>query len=296
MSGNGIKTIALAGVGSIGAFIAEELLTAKAAGALDGVIILTRAGGSNDAVGQYAAKGARVEHVDYADESALANALRGAAAVVSTLGAAAIVNEQLALARAAKTAGVQLFVPSDFGNNNEGQTRGLLGVKATLYAKIEELELAWATFYTGLFADFGFVPCVGGRPLLLGFDFENGVVTVGGDGSVPVSFTSRRDIARFVVHALTTFPLEQLRNKFLRIEASRKNFNEIVSIYEQKHGKKLEVRYTPAEELRARLEKNPLDFFALLHHEWIEGRGAVGSPVDNGKWPEWKPTPVDEFL
>ncbi|KAI0028935.1 NAD-P-binding protein [Vararia minispora EC-137] len=287
MSGNGIRTIALAGAGTLGSVIAGELLAAKASGDLDDVIILT--GGSSDAASQYASQGARVELVDYKDEGSLTKALQGADAVISTLNAIVIGAFQLSLAKAAKSAGAKLFVPSDFGNNNDGQPEGLLAEKASYYALIEGLGLSWATFYTGLFADFALVP-------MFGFDFEKGLVTVGGDGSTPVSFTSRKDVARFVVYALTKFPFEQLRNKFLRIHASCKSFNEIVRIFEQKHGKKIETHYIPLVELEARMKKDPFDVFALLHHEWVKGRGAVGEPLDNEKWPEWNPAPVEEFL
>jgi len=44
---SGIKTIAVAGVGTIGTDIVEELLQAQAAGEVSGVIMLTRKVGGN---------------------------------------------------------------------------------------------------------------------------------------------------------------------------------------------------------------------------------------------------------
>lgn len=131
-----------------------------------------------------------------------------------------------------------------------------------------------------------------------------------------MSFTARADIARYVVHALTTFSFEELAGKTFRIEGSRhvrilmyvlyehiadtdgstQSFNEIVSLYEAKHpGSKVEVQYTSLAEFEAKIEADPFDVKSTLQHDWALGEWAVGND-DNGKWPEWQPAPVPKFF
>ena len=77
---------------------------------------------------------------------------------------------------------------------------------------------------------------------------------------------------------------------------SRQSLNEIFAAYEKKHGVKLEVKYTPVEELQEKLKKNPKDMVSFLHQVWATGGGAVGSPLDNGLFPDWNPKPVIHYV
>ena len=51
------------------------------------------------------------------------------------------------------------------------------------------------------------------RSRLLGLDFAEGKVSVGGDGSKRIPFTSRHDIARYISYVLTHLPADQLKNR-----------------------------------------------------------------------------------
>ena len=51
--------------------------------------------------------------------------------------------------------------------------------------------------------------------------YENGKVEVGGDGNAKMSFTGREDVARFVVHVLTSLGPEETVGKTFRIEVQR---------------------------------------------------------------------------
>ncbi|KZV73973.1 NAD-P-binding protein [Peniophora sp. CONT] len=285
---SGLKNFALAGVGRIGTFIADELLNAKAAGIVDSVVVLTR-DPSTHAAKSLVERGATVKAISaYDDIVSVTAALMGADCVISTISGAATML-QPALATAAKEAGVRLFVPSEWAGVSAGKTSGIHAPKAALLGHLDKLELPYTIFWTGLFADFVWVP-------LLDLDLSSGKVILGGDGNAPVSFTARTDIARYVVHALTTSSFEELTGKTFRIEGSRHSFNEIVSLYEAKHpGSKVEVQYTPLTELKSRIEANPYDVKSTLQHDWALGEWAVGSD-DNGKWPEWKPAPVTDFF
>ena len=51
----------------------------------------------------------------------------------------------------------------------------------------------------------------------LGLDFTEGKVSLGGDGSKRIPFTSRYDIARYISYVLTHLPADQLKNRSFNI-------------------------------------------------------------------------------
>ncbi|KAI0321735.1 NAD-P-binding protein [Amylostereum chailletii] len=285
---SGYTTFAIAGLGHIGPYIAAEFLKAKANGTVKEVIILTRADSSNPEVEKFATQGAKVISVDYNDQASLTKALAGVDVLVSTIAGPAL-PIQVPLAEAAKAAGVQLFVPSEFGNPTEGIKEGIFTHKSNMHAKLREIGIPYTLVFNGPFSDYVFIEPVG-------LDVKSGKVRIGGDGNVPISFTARPDIARYLVYALTKFSPGDLKNKVLRIEGDRKTFNELFKQYEAKTGKKLNVEFTPVSELEAAVKANMFDMNAVLHLGWAQGGGNVGSSTDNAKYPGWNPKPVVECL
>jgi hypothetical protein len=74
--------------------------------------------------------------------------------VISTINLAAL-DAQVAIAQAAKAAGVSLFIPSEFGGPTDGlRPESLLGVKGALHAKLREVGPPLLLVYTGPFADY----------------------------------------------------------------------------------------------------------------------------------------------
>ena len=97
--------------------------------------------------------------VDYSNEESIKNALTGVDVVISTVSVTAL-DVQVKIAAAAKKAGVQLFVPSEYGGISEEETEGLFGAKANMQSQLKALGMPYAAFYTGPFADFVWVPYV----------------------------------------------------------------------------------------------------------------------------------------
>ncbi|TFY79787.1 hypothetical protein EWM64_g4224 [Hericium alpestre] len=260
-----LTNYAIAGIGNVGAFVAEELLNLKQSGKVKDVVILSRSATKNKAVEKLVTQGARVATVDYSSQDALNSG--------------------------SQAAGVRLFVPSEFGIPNDTPKGGPLLKKYQAHGALKDLGLPYVLVYNGAFTDFIFSPP-------LGLDIGSGKISYGADGNAPVSFTSRRDVTRFLAHVLTTLPLEKLQWNTLRIEGDRVSFNEIVRQYEAKTGKKLEVQLRSIEELEAALKANPQDFSSVLHLTWAQGDGVVGKPeeVSNSLWPEWNPKKVIEFI
>ncbi|KAI0066750.1 NAD-P-binding protein [Artomyces pyxidatus] len=288
---SGFKNFAIVGAGNFGTFVVDEFLKAKTTGAVDKVVLLTRP----DSVRKFAAAGADVIAVDYADRVALAAALTGIDVVVSTLGrvSAIGVGPQAAVAAAAKEAGVGLFVPSEFGGVAEG-TGGMAAEKGNFRAYLQAIGLAYVLFYTGVFADYAWSPLTGAYRMV-GLGISTGKVSVGGDGNALISFTARADVARFVVCALTKLPVERLENQAIRIEGDRQSFNQIFKAYEQRSGHRLEVAYRTVPELQAALRANPKDMGSQMHLSWASGEAIVGTP-DNNLYPDWNPKKVIDVL
>lgn len=69
---------------------------------------------------------------------------------------------QFPLADAAKSAGVKLFIPTEFGNPTEDNgtisEKSPLATKLATQKKLKELGLPYALFFTGPFTDFCFIP------------------------------------------------------------------------------------------------------------------------------------------
>jgi len=86
--------------------------------------------------------------------------------VISTLPGTAI-DIQVKIAATAKKAGVKLFVPSEFGGITDGETDWVLGAKANVQSQLKALDIPYAAFYTGMFADYPWVPYVSIYPSFL---------------------------------------------------------------------------------------------------------------------------------
>ena len=64
---------------------------------------------------------------------------------------------QKALADAAKTAGVKIFAPSEYGSPDV-KLGGGIALKKQIHEYLREIGLPYAIFYTGPFPDMMFVP------------------------------------------------------------------------------------------------------------------------------------------
>jgi len=153
------------------------------------------------------------------------------------------------------------------------------------------MGMPYALFFTGAFTDVSF-------DTDLGFDLPNGKVNLAGTGNNLVSFTSRMDIARFVVHVLTSLSPSKLENAIFRIEAERAMHVDILHQYELSTGKRLDITREPVDSLRTTFAKDPTNFRAAMFLGFEAGNGVVGKPeeLSNGVFPDWHPQTVLEVL
>ncbi|TFY63187.1 hypothetical protein EVG20_g6425 [Dentipellis fragilis] len=283
-------TFALAGVGNIGTFIANEFLARKAAGQINRVVILTRSSTDDEKNKEFKRKGAEVITIDYSSKASLISALAGVAVVISTINLGAL-DSQFSLIDAAKEAGAKLFVPSEFGTPTDDIMNGPASPKRKALEKLKKLDLPYALVYNGAFSDTIF-------SAKLGLDPVGGEVTVGGDGSAPVSFTSRLDIARYVAYVLTEISTKKLEWRKFQIEGDRTSFNEVYEQYSAKTGNKIDVSYHSIAELEETVKKNPGDVKSRLLLIFAHGDGVAGKKEDvtNGEYPGWHPKTVLDIL
>jgi len=280
---SGFKHFAVAGAGNLGQHVVKALLQLKEDdGTVTTVKVLTRIGGRKST--ELVNLGATFVEVNYDEPKSMKEALRGTEVVISTLGAPAL-SAQTQLADASQAAGVQLFVPSEFGGPTDGNSgHPIFATKNSLKKHLRDTGLPFVLFYTGLFPDFVLKSS-------FNFDFKNGKVFFGGSGNEPISWTTLPDIGRFVAHVLTALPTEELKGRTFRIEGDRQSFNSLIASYRQRTGKKIQVTKRSRAELEAALKEDPSDFFTFLYIYWDIGGAASGKPEEicNSIWPEWNP-------
>ena len=168
---SGYKNFAIVGAGVTGSFIVRQFLKDKAVGTINEVVVLTRQVLSTMALIMDYTAGmlttdkllqgskttiegdAKVIPVDYSDKESIKGALAGIDVVISTISTVAL-GLQPGIAEAAKEAGVELFIPSEFAGPTEGATEGQYGEKAGIQDQLKAVGIPYALFYTGAFADF----------------------------------------------------------------------------------------------------------------------------------------------
>lgn len=219
--------------------------------------------------------------VDYSNKESIKKALTGVDVVISTVAVSAL-SVQVGIAEAAKEVGVKLFVPSEFGGASTVPKSGPHAIKVNIQERLRAIGIPYALFATGHFADFIWVPDYD-------LDITSGKISVGGDGSNPIPFTSRPDIARYLSYVLTRLPADQLKNRSFYIRGDTKSFNEIVKEYEAKTGKEVEVTYIPISELDVRRASNPQDVTAHFQKIWAM---PYHTETDSHLYPDWNPSSV----
>ena len=224
-----IKNVAIAGAsGAVG----EPVLNALVSSNLFNVTILRRSGSSST----FPANIKTVE-VDYNSVDALASALKGQDAVVSTVGSLQI-PAQRTIIDAAIAAGVKRFIPSSFGSNLDSPKARALPVfkykvetQEYLKEKAKAGEITYTEVYNAAFLDWGvyhefLLSAKGGQPII-------------GDGNTTFSATTLASVADAVVGILK-HP-EETENRPVYIEDIKITQNKLKECAEKASGKKLEL-------------------------------------------------------
>jgi len=199
--------IALAGAtGELGGRIARSLL-AKGAH----VRVLVRSNSDREKVEALRKAGATICEVDFHNAAALAKACEGAGCVVSALSGLhyVIVGIQTLLLRAAVTAGVPRFIPSDFAIDFTklpyGRNRNL-DLRKAFKERLDKAPIAATSILNGMFTDL----LTGQAPIIL---FPIKRVMYYGDANQLMDFTTIQNTADYTAAAA----LDSSTPRFLRI-------------------------------------------------------------------------------
>ncbi|KAJ6558133.1 hypothetical protein B0H19DRAFT_946922 [Mycena capillaripes] len=269
------KSFAVVGFGTFGAPIVKALAAQNVS-----VILLSRQG-LDAKKAESVPTGVEVVTVDTADAAAVATVFQKhkVDVVISTISTTAI-GAQTVLIDAAKTAGVKLFAPSEFGMTTEGQAEN---PKNKIIEYTKTVGIPYARFFNGVVTEF--------VPFLVGFK-EHGKVRIVGKGETPASFTSIVDIAGFVSYVLTTLPPSELENRTFRLQGDRATMNELGAIFntEVEH---VDQITGPMGELKTRLMA--LGDTGVGSTGWdvekkAEGSGSEAAGSANALWPghQWR--------
>lgn len=133
---------------------------------------------------------------------------------------------------------------------------------------------------------------------MLGCNFQEGVITVTGDGTNKLSIVSRTDFSRFIAHVLATAPKSALEWGRFSIESDRLSPKDIAALAGAKLGKKIEIKSLDYD---AAKQKYDTDIMAYMATRIADGRMVTGTPEEAKEtavkyFPDWNPTPFEAFI
>jgi len=229
------------------------------------------------------------------DDDDLIDKLRGVDVIISCLSGPAL-KEQLKIVKAAKEAGVRRFIPSEYGVTAEipenSSTHPFWSVKAEVFNAIKDAGLEYTLFTNGVFVDIEGLPWSEPEKIV-----EEDKIRVPGDGEALVSWTHRRDLAKFIVASL--HKPEISKNRVLTFVGDVKSWNQILDAMEAHSDKKVKRVYSTIEQLISLAAKpaHPrLSFFFNTQLAHATGSMYITRPLDNDEFPQVKVTTVNDHF
>jgi nucleoside-diphosphate-sugar epimerase len=295
------RTIALVGgTGKLGTLIGNVVLDKP-----DVQLRLLVRPGSRDKVAQFEKRGAQIVEgaIGPAAGGALASLCEGASTVISAVqgGPDVIIEGQSHLLRAAREAGVNRFIPSDYSLDLFNVTPGHIptsdwrrqfaSVADAEHGKVEVVHVL-----NGGFLD---------RGVLFGFiriiDVDKQTAYVWGDGTQPMDWTTYADTARYTAELAAD---ERPVGRVFSVAGDVLDFEGIVRAYESGSGKKLRVeRLGSLNDLDARIDQlrkaeptSMRSWLPLMYYRSIlNGQGKLDKLM-NDRYPSIRPTTVREYV
>jgi uncharacterized protein YbjT (DUF2867 family) len=211
---------------------------------------------------------------------------------------------QSKLVDAAHAAGVQLFLPAEFGETTTGREEPMFRMKQDVRARAEKLGLATASVFSGLWPEF-FV--------YMGFDFAAGKITIPGQGDGRISTTGIEDVAYFVSYVLVHLPRSELENATFSLQgdvivsqqqiaagtpahASAQTFNSLAASIQEISSKPIEIKHLPRAMLEEKVRANPNDALTAMWLGWDKGQGLHPNEPSNALVPGWQPKTALDIL
>ncbi|KAJ3694316.1 hypothetical protein LUZ60_009796 [Juncus effusus] len=208
---------------------------------------------------------------DLNDHESLVNAIKGVDVVISTVGGAQIA-DQIKIIKAIKEAGnVKRFLPSEFGSDVDRvhtvePAKSIFGLKASIRRSIEAEGIPFTIVSSNYFAGY-FLPTLG-QPAP-----PTDKVIILGDGNVKGVFVDENDVGTYTIKAVED-PRTLNKVLYLKPPANILTYNEVVSLYEKKSGKKFERIYVPEEQVLKQIQESPFPINIVLsinHSVFVKG-------------------------
>ncbi|MER9655058.1 NmrA family NAD(P)-binding protein [Mesorhizobium sp. M0152] len=235
------------------------------------VLVRPATAGNEERVGPLRELGATVHVGDLDDYDSLVRAVGQVDRVISSVHVDSA--SEMTLVRAVKDAGVSRFVPSaGFGLDFAAAAPGSiapLDIKRAVFDAVKAADLPYTVIYTnGFFSTW--VATLGdltrfGSPVL-----PPDEVTLYGDGNVPATFVSEKDIAAVTMRALDD-PGAVRRE--IRIAQNRITQGAMIDLWRQVSGRSPRIMHQSAAELDAMIAAVP--GLGLLRAFWIRGETAL---------------------
>src|SRR5687767_8572072 len=194
--------------------------------------------------------GVEIVTADIKDEASLYAAFEGADAVISTASSTLSRQEgdsiesvdlqgQLNVIAAAEKAGIKKFVFISFCHIKESFP--LQDAKRAVEKRLKSSSMDYTILQPTMFMEVWLSPA-------LGFDAPNGSVTIYGNGDKPISWISLSDVAAFAVASLNN---EKAANQEFELGGPEAlTPDQVISLFEEVSGKKIEVKKVPLEALK----------------------------------------------
>jgi len=216
------------------------------------------------------ALGATVHVGDLDDYDSLVRAVGKADRVISSVHVGSA--SEMTLVRAVKDVGVSRFVPSaGFGLDFAAAAPGSLApldIKRKVFDAVREADLPYTVIYTnGFFSTW--VATLGDLTRFGSASLPPDEVTLYGDGNVPATFVSEKDIAAVTMRALQD--PDAVRRE-IRIAQNRITQGAMIDLWRRVSGRSPRIAKTSAEELEAIIAAAP--GLGLLRAFWIRGETA----------------------
>jgi uncharacterized protein YbjT (DUF2867 family) len=190
--------------------------------------------------------GVKVIHADYGSSDSLREAFKGQDVVLSLVGGFAI-GDQDKFIDAAIAAGVQRFIPSEYGNDTaDARVRAIVPHLAgkydsTQYLKSKEDQISWTSVVTGPFFDW----CLAKG--IFGLNHANRTATVYDNGAATFSATNLHTVALALVKVLEK--PEDSKNRYIYLSGFQISQKQILEAAEKVTGEKWTVNHETANRL-----------------------------------------------
>lgn len=288
--------------GTLGSKVAHAILDK---GIMSVKALVRSSSKNNERIQSLSDRGVMILEGDLSDLSSLQNVCKGSTAVISTVRGGnsetseqeTMLTGQLNLIEAAKSAGVQRFIPSDFAIDYfkiAPEDNYNLNFRIQIAEALQQSGLESTFVLNGVFTE------VLVSPFLKIFDLPSGIFRYWGDGEILFDTTTFDDTAKYVAEAVID---PELANRPLRIAGDTLNLKQLHAAYEEVTGKTLMLeRLGSIEELKQWIEEKKqtaTSHFEYLpeqyHYVTFSGKGKLDA-LDNDRYPHIQPTTVKQFF